>query len=390
MKVSLKKILEIKNTFINEEKYKCITFCNKKIYIKKQISIVEKLRDIKSRYLFSKYTIRKNSVLLVEPNAYHGEILPGFVKYFQDLGFNVDLILRYKNYDDSPFLDFKNLNIIPSSSVNMRTLLKNKKIKKYEHCLLTSSALWDNNFYFGSFLKFLGFTPNIKKEVMLVEHNIMPCIEEFNEEYYLKNNKLFTLSGMSNTLMLNPHYFTEKINFTKNFITIFITSGHDIKGLDLIFETTKKLLETNYSNFKIFIIGKKIRIPQQFNTNISSLGYVSFKKMYDLLYKSDFILPMLDPNNDKHKKYLNQTTFGARQQCLGFLKPMLINEVFAKVYDFDDTNAIAYKENDLYEAMKQAIEMTQEDYSKKQMFLKNLANEVYNQSLNNLRKAIEE
>jgi hypothetical protein len=47
--------------------------------------------------------IRERSVLIVEPNAYHGEILPGLAKYFQDLGFNVDLFLRSRNVADSAF-----------------------------------------------------------------------------------------------------------------------------------------------------------------------------------------------------------------------------------------------------------------------------------------------
>ena len=49
---------------------------------------------------------RKNSVLLIEPNPYHGEIQPGFVKYFQDLGYNVDIFMRLENYLENPFVKY--------------------------------------------------------------------------------------------------------------------------------------------------------------------------------------------------------------------------------------------------------------------------------------------
>ena len=33
-------------------------------------------------------------VIIFEPNAYHYEILPGFAKYFLDLGYEVDLLVH--------------------------------------------------------------------------------------------------------------------------------------------------------------------------------------------------------------------------------------------------------------------------------------------------------
>lgn len=66
---------------------------------------------------FKTYKIKRKSVLIVEPNPYHGEILPGFVKYFQEVleGYNTDLFLRRKNITDSPFINIKNINIFTCS-----------------------------------------------------------------------------------------------------------------------------------------------------------------------------------------------------------------------------------------------------------------------------------
>ena len=43
-------------------------------------------------------------VLLVEFNPFHGETLPGYVHYFQELGYEVVVLTRYAAYGDSPFV----------------------------------------------------------------------------------------------------------------------------------------------------------------------------------------------------------------------------------------------------------------------------------------------
>ncbi len=387
MGITWKKIFGVTNIYCNSVKCKCIVICGRQIPFKKQPPFFERVKDILTRYIFSLFKIRKNSVLLIEPNPYHGEILPGFVKYFQDLGYNVDLFLRYQNVKDSSLLAFDNINIFPCSALCMKEILKNKKIKNYEFCFLTSSALWDSKLYFGSFLDYLGFVPKTKNGILMVEHNIDPCFEEYDEEKYLKENRLFTLSGFHDTPILNPHFFINLKSRPKNKVTTFIVSGHSIKSEKILHEVSLKLLVNNTNNFKIYILGKKFEISNELKEHVFSLGYVSFKTMYEKLEESDFILPLLDYTNKDHKKYLEGTTFGARQQCLGFLKPVLINEHFAKVYDFDDKNAILYNENNLFEAMTAAINMKQDNYLKMQNNLKNLQQIVYNKSLENLRKS---
>lgn len=47
-------------------------------------------------------TIRENSVLIVETNTCHYEVIPGYAKYFSELGYNVDVAV----YDGGQ-LDFE-------------------------------------------------------------------------------------------------------------------------------------------------------------------------------------------------------------------------------------------------------------------------------------------
>lgn len=385
---NIKKVFELKNVYKNSIKYKKITILGISFLIRKT-SLFYMFRDMITLRRFEKNNIRNKSVLLVEPNPFHGEILPGFVKYFQDLDFNVDLLLRYKNVKDNSLYDLNNVNIYPCSLELMRSILGSKKIKNYEICFITTSALWDTKFCFDSFLNFLGFEPKAKNGIFLVEHNITPYLEEYDELKYLKQNRLFTLSGFQNTPMLNPHFFiNNRVLKNKNKIAKFIVTGHMIKEAELLFNTANKLIRNNINNFKIYILGKNIKIPKTLNKNIFSLGYVNFKCLYKSLEQSDFILALLNSQNENHKKYLFDTTFGAKQQSLGFYKPLLINKGFAEAHHFNQYNSIVYNENDLYEAMQFAIKMSNSEYYNLTYSLKKMADEVYMTSLNNLKNSI--
>ena len=64
--------------------------------------------------LISKLTQNQgeNTVLMLEANDFHGEIMPGYIKYLLDLGYNVDLLTTEKHQKDSTLcrLHSENLN----------------------------------------------------------------------------------------------------------------------------------------------------------------------------------------------------------------------------------------------------------------------------------------
>ena len=53
------------------------------------------------RFLTKKVLL--HSVLLIEPNRYHGEILSGFASYFLELGYHVDVLVLHEIYRLKPF-----------------------------------------------------------------------------------------------------------------------------------------------------------------------------------------------------------------------------------------------------------------------------------------------
>ena len=158
----------------------------------------------------------------------------------------------------------------------------------------------------------------------------------------------------------------------------------------MLLQCTKELLEYN-TNFEITIIGLsgKIDIPDELANYIKFKGKLPFAEMYKEMEKADFFLPLLDPSNEWHRRYLNETTTGSRQLILGFLKPCLINEEFANAYDFNQNNSIIYQQNNLLNAMKAAININSEEYEKLQKNLNLLAQNIYKESLQNLKDSIE-
>lgn len=85
---------------------------------------------------------------------------------------------------------------------------------------------------------------------------------------------------------------------------------------------------------------------------------------------ADFFLPLLDPENKAHERYLNAGTSGT----------------FQLVYDFNDGNSIVYAKNDtLSQAMKTAIDKNATEYSSLQNNLKSLVQEIEKFSSENLK-----
>ena len=343
--------------------------------------------------------VRDNSILIVEPNSYHADALASYTKYFIDLGFNVDIMLRHENCVDNSFVLCPKENvprIFKGNIKHIKKLLSLDKLKKYEYVFISTSAYWQPEIgYFDSFINYLGFEPKGKNGLLMIEHNLDSCLKEYKEEKYLKENRLFTLSGFHNTPMLNPNYYgnvkiTDKSEEIVNF-TVVAGIQKYCKDHDLIINATEQLLKENITNFQINIIGKgNIKIPVELSKYINVLGYLSFLEVFQQMEKADFCLALLNPNIAEHQKYLSGTTTGSRQLSLGFATPILINNQFAQAYSFNNSNAVIYDGNDLYSAMKQAIYMDKSEYNIMQNNLKILRDTLWNESLNNLKKSISE
>ena len=102
-------------------------------------------------------------------------------------------------------------------------------------------------------------------------------------------------------------------------------------------------------------------------------------------YASDFYLPLLDPKNKDHLRYIDRSLTGSALLVYFSKKIPLINEKFADVYRFDKNNSLIYSEN-LAECMKQAVDMSEKRYSVLVENLMNTVKKIEKENIDNLKK----
>ena len=345
-----------------------------------------------SDFIFLSHTVPPNTVLLVEPNNFHGVILPGFVNYFQAAGYNVEVLLRPKVLDDNPFIRMKTKRLpvfFKASFRLMKKFLHSKKMKGYEFIFLTTSY-YRHAVFQNTYIRFLGFEPQGKNGVLLVEHDMGEHFNEANEQKYVDSHRLFSLSGFKNTQKLNPHYFGETNPKKKNAKTNFIIVGHPgTRSYETLLEPVRTLIQNGNSNFVVTAIGARdVTFGDDIAPYIDIKGWLSFEEMYTEIENADFILFLLDSSNKLHRKYIHNVTSGTMLLSLGFRCPPIIEQSFASGYGFTRDNAIIYNGEDLLDAMTTAMCMDSKEYDSMCDALDRYSDEIYSQSLDTLKNAL--
>lgn len=354
---------------------------------------------------FSVYSDEHKSVLLVEFNPFHGETLPGYVHYFQELGYEVTVITRHATYADSPFVRMETKPRHFCLTIwGMRHFLKSAKIKDFDFIFYNSAHLYLEEYrFYGRVADFLGGKViGGKKGFALVEHSLKPGVdlEYFHnmpddasaKQDLFQHSFVLTEQNVEGHVipMLNPCFFGEvkrehKLNAKRIFLTIGNVSSNS-RNFTQFFETLKLL----GGEYEVWIIGRVLEetLVKAIPSNVRVLGRLSFAEMYNRLEQADFFLPLLDPKTQS--LYLQGCTSGSRQLILGFNIPPLIHEAFAVHYDFSQDSCLTYKEGQTFvAAMATALKMDDDDYGRMKSSLGKIAEEVHRISLDNLRKMMD-
>ncbi len=345
---------------------------------------------------FLNHAVKPKTVLLVEPNNYHGEIVPGFVKYWQNLGYNVDVVLRISNYEENPFALFKKNElpaVYPLQKWRVSQILKNKIIKNYDFVFVSSFDYQETK---ERYFDYLGSEPQSRFGALCVYHNCQN-IEPYDENEKYLGKRLFVLNDFplakDKAKLLCPIYFGKIPVHKKNAKTCFVMIGRlspNTRNCSQLLAAVEKLINENIKNFKVLVIGSGgMAVPEALKRHIKKLGRLNFNDMYHNCMKSDFLLALLDPDSPQQKSYKNGTTTGSKQLSLGLNKPMLIEQTFADVYGFSAKDAVLYQGDELYEAMKKAINMKEKEYASVCRALERHAVSVATKSEKNLRQTID-
>ena len=260
---------------------------------------------------FKYFSVRENSVLLVEFLSYHGETLPGFIKYFLDFNYNVDVVLRKskggidnKRNDAGLFSCFNmndKLRVKFLLDININFLLRSCEAAKYKYILINSYYdKMENNYFYNINL--------FKLKPICVAHN--PDIK--ND--YFKTNKIISLVKMEiinrkPPFAVNPHYFGEFNKRDKLKRTTFFTLNTinlSRRNLYLLFNTCDKLYKEGITDFTVKIAGNGVPIPECFRDNIIDFGFLDFQRMYKEINESDFILALIDQASVQYINIIKQ------------------------------------------------------------------------------------
>lgn len=350
------------------------------------MSIISKL--FYNHNKFSNKSVKGNTVLLLETNGCHGEVIGGYLQYFKMLGYNIDILVSNVIFREDPFarLNKKEFKLYHCNKREFFNLLTYDNIKDYKHIFVMSSVNYD----FGE-KAVVELYPDLKKHksVFFVHHNL-----GYISKYYKKTNTdhNIMLGRFKNTQYINPHLFGNCAPIEKQHETVFVSVGGinpKRKNHTLLLNTIQKLHENNYK-FKVYIVGSGSlkTISKDIKSHIILLGHLNYDKMYDYVEKSHYFLPLLDNKNPDHKQYIKTQVTGSAQLIYGFNKVPVIHKDFAKFYNFDANNAILYQ--DLFDGMKSAIETNSKEYDKKQQNIKKLATKIKSESLKTLQRILNE
>lgn len=364
------------------------------------------------------------NVIIVEPHPYHYEVIAGIVKYFIDMEYNIDILVR-KNFEERDVLcKLENPSKIKITKYNNEDELKQKlldeSIEQFDFVFFSSLEY----FHDGKkerILDFLGQIPKTKFGFLGIYHNLDMISD--NELEYLREGRIFTLSEFNykgiDTKVLSAHLFgnikeNRHINDVKQIVLIGLSNRRM-----LIENAVEQLMKNNeYESLNIVVVGQlkwqkdlvkrcisnciyyickasKLRTPYELCTirswkAVKLVGKMSFKNMFELIENSDFIGIILDPNDYQSKPFLRLKTSGSKQLAFGFNKPVLINNRFAEAYGFNDNNGVCYFDSDIDVALNKIKNMSDETYQKLVKNIKKDSDRLYTKSLKNLKSVISE
>ena len=348
--------------------------------------------NLNSIYSLFQYNISYNTVLILETFPYHYECTPGFAKYFIDLGYKIDIIMRY--YGISSFVRFEAIDKIRFFIYNEIDDIQ-KYINFFKSILINYNYIMietANPIYFNLY-KSLNLL-NIYHSFFVFHH--LDYVFDFPLNFKLRKNQIWTLGNFNSSIQVNPHYFGKfKINDkSKNRITRFFITSTIGRNYQPLISAVEKLKEENLE-FHVIVVGKwhtftNRNISEKLLENFTFKYNISYEQLYYEVNNSDYIIINLDPNNIIDEPFRKTRVSGSIQLSYGFLKPVIINKYFADIFNFNSNNSFIYDNINLTATIRNAIKIGNKAYKNIQKNLNLVSKKVYIDSLSNIKKCLKE
>jgi hypothetical protein len=356
------------------------------------------------------YTENKR-ILLIEPNLFHAEVIPGIVKYFEDIGYRADVFIRHPLLKDNVFCRCQNhIHIQIYDFSDIRRLLSAENVRSYDFIFFSSMEFMLDG-VLANILQYLGFIPKTKYGILGIYHTTSH-IDLFQDYRMMNEGRFFCFSDFQihnyTISVLNPHYFGCFNDVPHKKGIVCVGNAFDAYMLpDALYKIYNQKIRplritryggknhTAYQKIKEFIKGIIIRVLSPFSAYfmkkhllrkcVIQMGRVSFEKLYSALVECKYILVLVNPRDKSHKHYMTYTTSGIKQIILGFGKIPIIHEEVASKYGFDRTNSILYNDTNISSALLAADLNDNVDMISS---INALKDNIYNLSRTNLKAAI--
>lgn len=338
--------------------------------------------------------LNPRSVVIFEPNTYHHECIPGYAKYFTDLGYSVDILL-IKGNEDSMCLFEPDQNLRIFTYDNLDQISKDSKLtkklkerfNKYDFVFVNTTDPNKKEIYEN-----LGFLEN--KNSLFVAHDINFVKDAMKMQNFFDENRVISLGNFasSGSVYVNPHYFGKINKKSKNSKTRFFVTSTSGKNYEYLINAVQELNKEKL-DFEIVVTGRSDSLKEDILPNDIKDKFIfkrglSYKDMYKEIENSDYVLVIFDPENSSDEPFKNLRVTGSAQLSYGFLKPCIMHSEFANIYSMTNENSILYNNKTLTSSLRKAIIASNSQYKEIQNNLLKLTENISKLSIENLKKAM--
>ncbi len=359
------------------------------------MALLKQLRRIAFGTSVAPYCSERTFFLWEPCSSSHAEVVPGFARYLLDAGYDVSVLLTPARLDEGLFARFTHprLHFNRLSQWEIRRHFKRFGLGNAAGVMVTTAGKIADPGDYRSEVAFFGrLRPS--QRVLLVEHDARAGIRRGTLSPSIVTLRELGLDGASTTA-INPHCFGDVAPHRKHGRTRFATVGalrSKRRNSSILVEAVSRLASQGIHDFVVDVVGRGgIRgVPGRLGRHLVIHGRLDFAAMYGVVEAADFMLPLLDPENESHDRYVTTGTSGTFQLAYGFCKPCLIERKFAAIHGLGDGNAIVYDGNaGLADAMREGIACTESGYADIRSRLEAHAADLANASMRNLRALLQ-
>ena len=360
-----------------------------------QTSALQPVRKIQNINLISGTTPTtkgpRKKVLIIETGNCHFELLPSWVYYFSNCGFDVHL----KSQRSGP------RDIIP---------VLNQQGLKYKSVRNVSVSDYDvvisNTFYPHNKIDHLPGTDKKPK----IKGSVVHVIKQFTDKRINSpNHVLITLANHMNdsakklikrTTYLYPIFFRHIIEIPKRVLSesakrIFMVQGTFDFGRRNYAGLIKTIKELKHRDDFIVIFmgsgGNASKIKTQLKDcggTVKFMTGLKYDKFFDEIWKSHFVLPLVDRNSSVKGAYFKDKITSSVMMATGHIVPMLCDTKIEEIYGLKhQQNCLSYgNQAEFKQQFIKAIEMGQTEYDSLVSNVKTVHDKWIQTSKNNINK----